>query len=449
MTRKTVSLTVLLLSSSLILALFVIPALAQDEGFTETFDDTQLPGWEHAPEVIVSDGILRIAPGNFAARMGVWGDFDLSFKLRFDRPGETEIQYHASDNRAYLLVFTPDRLLLLKTGGPGTEPTELASNELGGVAMQDWITVHISLTGGQHAITVNESLRIAADDPDPIRMGGLVFTSHGERTTELDDLTLSPIVGEGQQAGAQAQPPQPQAVQAPSTPEPTQDPVQRLLQSLSATQGSTLDLSTFAVNLLLAVVTSFILSRVYVFWGASLSNRRKFAANFILITVTTTFIILVVRSSVALSLGLVGALSIIRFRAAIKEPEELAYLFFAISLGIGLGDNQRMITLLTLLVVILVLGLARLLRQSQADVNLNLSVTSRSPNKVDMQQVMDALEVHCAKLRLMRYDETAEALEMSFVIEFRLTSDLNQARAVLMALSDRLEISFMDNKGIW
>jgi len=152
---------------------------------------------------------------------------------------------------------------------------------------------------------------------------------------------------------------------------------------------------------------------------------------------------------VALSLGLVGALSIIRFRAAIKEPEELAYLFFAISLGIGLGDNQRMVTLLTLLVVIVVLGLARLLRQSQSDVNLNLSVSSQKPNKVDMQQVMDALEQHCSKLRLIRYDENAEALEMSFVIEFRHTSDLNQARAALRQLSEELEVSFLDNKGIW
>jgi len=449
MTRKTISLIVLLLSSTLIIALFIVPAMAQGEGFTETFDDTQLPGWEHSPEVIVSNGALRIAPGNFAARMGVWQDFDLTFKLRFDSPGESEIHYRATDNGAYLLVFTPERLMLLKARGPGTEPTELAGTDLGEVSTEEWITVRIVLAGGLHTVTVNDSLQLTADDPDPIPMGGLTFVSHGERTTELDDLSLTVVVGEAGEPGAAVAPPQPEPTQVPAAAVPTPDPVQSLLQSLSTNQGSTFDTGTFAVNLLLAVVTSFILSRVYVYWGASLSNRRKFAANFMLVTVTTTFIILVVRSSVALSLGLVGALSIIRFRAAIKEPEELAYLFFAISLGIGLGDNQRMVTLLTLLVVIFVLGMARLMRQSQADVNLNLSVASRNPNKVDMQQVMDALEKHCSKLRLMRYDETAEALEMSFVIEFRHTSDLNQARSALLGLADGLEISFMDNKGIW
>ncbi|MEW6092369.1 MAG: DUF4956 domain-containing protein, partial [Chloroflexota bacterium] len=431
---------------ALILALFVVPALAQGEGFTETFDDPQLPGWEHSPEVIVSEGVLRIAPGNFAARMGSWQDFDLTFKLRFDGSGDSEIQYHATDSGAYSLVLTPDRLSLRKVSGPGTEPTELAGTELGEITTADWITLRITLTGGLHTVYVDESMLLTADDPEPFPAGGLVFISHGERTTELDDITLTVVAG---QPGGETTPPPPAQTEATAAATPTPTTWESVIQSLSAAQGSTLDLGTFAVNLILAVISSFILSRVYVYWGASLSNRRKFAANFILVTVTTTFIILVVRSSVALSLGLVGALSIIRFRAAIKEPEELAYLFFAISLGIGLGDNQRMITLLTLVVVIAVLGLARLLRQSQADVNLNLSVSSRSPGKVNMQQVMAALEKHCAKLRLLRYDENAEALEMSFVIEFRHTSDLEQARAALLGLSEKLEISFMDNKGIW
>jgi hypothetical protein len=446
MFKRVVPITVLALSSALILALFVLPALAQGEGFSETFDDAQLPGWEHSPEVIVSEGFLRIAPGNFAARMGGWQDFDLTFKLRFDGPGDSEIQYHAADSGAYSLVLTPDRLSLRKLGGPGTEPSELASAALPEAAGADWLTIRITLTGGLHTVYVNESMLLTADDPDPIPAGGLVFISHGERTTELDDITLT--VGAGQPGGEPA-PPQPEQTTVPPAATPTPTTWQSVIESLSTGQGSTLDLGTFTINLILAVIASFILGRVYVYWGASLSNRRKFAANFILVTVTTTFIILVVRSSVALSLGLVGALSIIRFRAAIKEPEELAYLFFAISLGIGLGDNQRTITLVSLAVVIAVLGLARLLRQSQADVNLNLSVSSRSPGKVNMQQVTDALEKHCAKLRLLRYDENAEALEMSFVIEFRHTSDLEQARAALLELSDKIEISFMDNKGIW
>ena len=193
-------------------------------------------------------------------------------------------------------------------------------------------------------------------------------------------------------------------------------------------QSNQIELSTFLINLLLAAVCSFILGRVYVFWGSSLSNRRAFAANFMLLTVTTTFIILVVRSSVALSLGLVGALSIVRFRAAVKEPEELAYLFFAISLGIGLGDNQRLITLLTLLVAIAVMGLLKVFRNTRADVNLHLTISSKAPDKMDLDQITNILEKHCSKIKLLRFDETADVLESSFVIEFKRLSDLNQAK---------------------
>ena len=55
---------------------------------------------------------------------------------------------------------------------------------------------------------------------------------------------------------------------------------------------------------------------------------------------TTLLVIAVVKSSLALSLGLVGALSIVRFRTPIKEPEELAYIFLAIALGLCLGADQ-------------------------------------------------------------------------------------------------------------
>lgn len=222
-----------------------------------------------------------------------------------------------------------------------------------------------------------------------------------------------------------------------------------LIEEFFASQANNLELTTFVINLILATICSYILSLVYIHWGSSLSNRRKFASNFMMMTITTTFIILVVRSSVALSLGLVGALSIVRFRTAVKEAEELAYLFFAIGLGIGLGDNQRLITLLALAVGIVIIGLMKLLRRSQADVNLHLVVASHNPHKIELEQIMGALQSHTAKLKLLRFDENPQTLEASFLVEFSRLSNLNDARAALKTLSDSVEITFLDNKGIW
>ena len=75
-------------------------------------------------------------------------------------------------------------------------------------------------------------------------------------------------------------------------------------------------------------------------FSATASDSDSITRVFPLLTMITTAVIAVVKSSLALSLGLVGALSIVRFRSAIKEPEELIYLFLCIALGLGLGAGQ-------------------------------------------------------------------------------------------------------------
>jgi uncharacterized membrane protein YhiD involved in acid resistance len=436
----------------IIVAIMIFPgilfsrAFGQEMYFSDNFEDPTLPGWEHSPEVIVSEGVLKIGPGNFAARMGIWQDFDLTFRIRFSGMGDTSVHYHSSDIESYILQITPEEVLLTRTN-VDSEPTVLASQALGALKAGTWLDIGIQITGGEQRILLNGTDFMQVSDPAPIPDGGLVFISNGERTTELDSVSLQQIQG-AENPAIVAPIATPTAIAASPT-SVVSGSWQTLINDLFTTQGSLLDPTTVLINMVLAVITSFILSRVYIYWGSSLSNRRKFAANFMLITVTTTFIILVVRSSVALSLGLVGALSIVRFRAAIKEPEELAYLFFAISLGIGLGDNQRVITLLSMLVVIILIGIAKLFRQSQADANLHMEVSSHSPNKIEMPQVMEVLQKYCSKLKLLRYDENEETLEMSFVIEFEHTSDLNQVKQALVDLSPQLRISFLDNKGIW
>jgi uncharacterized membrane protein YhiD involved in acid resistance len=285
-----------------------------------------------------------------------------------------------------------------------------------------------------------------------------MLTSRGGGTIEFDDLDVrGTSAGQMPTAEGTSLPGgQLPAGTADSQPTATSIPVSSTGQGGSgffdeffASQASTIDLTAFLINLVLAAVCAYILSVVYTHWGSSLTNRRKFAANFLLMTVTTTFIIMVVRSSVALSLGLVGALSIVRFRAAVKEPEELAYLFFAMGIGIGLGDNQRVITLVAMVAGIALIGLRRLFRRSDADVNLHISISSRKPGDVQLDQVTETLKKHCTKLKLIRFDETAAAMEVAYLVELRHMDQLNDVRAALKALSPSLEITFMDNKGIW
>lgn len=93
----------------------------------------------------------------------------------------------------------------------------------------------------------------------------------------------------------------------------------------------------------LAIFVRFLFRR----FSVSASGTDSISRVFPMLTIITTAVILVVKSSLALSLGLVGALSIVRFRAAIKEPEELVYLFLCIAIGLALGAEQLVLALAT------------------------------------------------------------------------------------------------------
>lgn len=446
MIKRTVKLSIALL----IVFGSIIPlsqtVTAQESGFTETFDDSSLPGWERSEGAVVVNGMLNIEPGNFAVRFGDHSDISLSVRVNLSGLNIVFIRYYMRDEGSYAVILVEDVIILEKSlpDHPielGVSPREVQTDE--------WMDIRIDVSGGDHEIFLNGQSMIQATDPEPLQAGAIGFMVDGEASAAFDDLSVSPIEmgqpGEGEPAETPIEATEVVDTGAQDDATGFDDFIQELLSS----QASPLELQTFIVNLALAVVSSFILSRVYIHWGSSLSNRRRFAANFMLITVTTTFIILVVRSSVALSLGLVGALSIVRFRAAVKEPEELAYLFFAIGLGIGLGDNQRLITILALAGAIIVLGLMRIFRKRQADFNLHVTVASQNPGKVDLQDVLNTLNTHCTQVKLMRFDDTQDRLESSFLVEFRNLTRLTEAKKALRELSDSLEITFLDNKGIW
>jgi hypothetical protein len=121
---------------------------------------------------------------------------------------------------------------------------------------------------------------------------------------------------------------------------------------LLATQNININLDSFVISIFLSILLSFLVQQFYIKFSTTLSNKIEFSKNFLILAATTTIIITIVKSSLALSLGLVGALSIVRFRAAIKEPEELVYLFLIISIGLGCGAGQFVTITLGIIIIL-------------------------------------------------------------------------------------------------
>ena len=203
----------------------------------------------------------------------------------------------------------------------------------------------------------------------------------------------------------------------------------------------------FVPGLLATAALCYLLGLFYRNYGHSLSNRESFARNFVVIGATTMLIITIVKSSLALSLGLVGALSIVRFRTAVKEPEELGYLFLTIAIGLGFGANQWLITLVAFAFITAFLYLRyRVGGGAPADAgNLYLTVRRPGSGESSLSGITDALRSQCAALDLRRFDERDAGLEVSYRVSFDSFEQLDQAKAALAAFDPAIRVSFVDN----
>jgi len=218
-----------------------------------------------------------------------------------------------------------------------------------------------------------------------------------------------------------------------------------LFQKFLVTQEQQISLEDFLINSVVILVLAIILEFTYIKCAKTISNRKQFSANFLLIAFTTMLIITIVKSSLALSLGLVGALSIVRFRAAIKEPEELAYLFFAISVGLGLGANQTVVVLEAFSIGMIFIWGRFLIKGKSTWQNLYLNV-SGSPSEIDLNKIVDAVTAVFGKYQLKRYDENGTAIEASFVIDSPNPEKLQEFKQKLDSISKAVKISFVESK---
>ncbi len=178
-----------------------------------------------------------------------------------------------------------------------------------------------------------------------------------------------------------------------------------------------IDLLNFFYAILLSLILSLFVKLTYVKVGKSLNDKSYFSDTFIPLALITTLVITVIKFSLALSLGLVGALSIVRFRAAIKEPEELVYLFFVISIGLSNGANQFLLSTFATLVIITFLFGRHLFEykfrkniQYSFDSNIiNINILNNDEKKIDEIIKIIKERVNYLKLKSANIEENTSS----------------------------------------
>ena len=157
-------------------------------------------------------------------------------------------------------------------------------------------------------------------------------------------------------------------------------------------------------SFLICVIMSFIVRDFYIKRSFSLTGKMHIGSIIPILSTVVFLVIIVVKSSLALSLGLVGALSIVRFRTPIKEPEELVYLFLAIAIGLGYGAGQILITTILSLSILLIIFMFLSNRKIAKISEYNL-VIKWTKKEVAFEDILREINPVAENLKLVRLDK--------------------------------------------
>ena len=181
-----------------------------------------------------------------------------------------------------------------------------------------------------------------------------------------------------------------------------------------------IDLPDFILNLIVVGVLCYLIKIFYIKFSTTLSNREEFSKNFILLGIATCIVITIVKNSLALSLGLVGALSIVRFRAAIKEPEELVYLFLVIATGLGGGAGQIKITISGMAIGFIIIYLSSLGSTKNIKNNeiINLGIIiEKKIGENEINQILDDAKNISLELKFISMSKTNNDVSINLDIK--------------------------------
>lgn len=207
----------------------------------------------------------------------------------------------------------------------------------------------------------------------------------------------------------------------------------KIFKEIQVTDNSSIIFTIFC--LLLTLFCSYVLKYTFEKKSNSLSSKYQLSNMIPILSGTTFLVILIVKSSLALSLGLVGALSIVRFRTPIKEPEDLVYLFLSIGIGIGFGAYQVISTLIIFFIIITFIWLKKSnFDDVQNDYNFDIVFENSAIYQKNIDEINNLLKKNTESVNFIKQEnQENKNINLSLKLKFKkynqiklLTSDLEK-----------------------
>ena len=153
---------------------------------------------------------------------------------------------------------------------------------------------------------------------------------------------------------------------------------------------------TVLFSLVLALLAGLFIAFIYKMNYRGVMYSNNFALTLVMMTLITCPVVMCIRESIQLSMGMVGALSIVRFRTAVKDPLDTAYMFWALTMGILLGAGQFFLTACAVVGIGLLLTLL-VKFQSRGGNSYLLVVRMGEEAERGANQLINSIKVHTLK----------------------------------------------------
>ena len=204
--------------------------------------------------------------------------------------------------------------------------------------------------------------------------------------------------------------------------------------------GGSITLAAIVISLLSSLLTGLLIAWVYRKAFQGVLYQKSFATAIVMTCLVTTMVIMVISGNLVLSLGMVGALSIIRFRAAIKDPLDIVYMFWAVGVGLSNGVGYFQVTIVSSVLIGLVMVWAKSV-PTKARAQL-LVVKLDESHKATLDSVLSNL----TKYNIKSQNYTGDSVEVVYeVLEALSPESINKINNAQEVKSARL-INYTGNR---
>lgn len=178
--------------------------------------------------------------------------------------------------------------------------------------------------------------------------------------------------------------------------------------------NTNISIEEVVIGILLSAILAFFIYFVYKKTYSGVMYSKNFNVTLLMVTVVTTMVMLIIGSNLALSLGMVGALSIIRFRTAVKDTKDSAYIFWAIAVGIACGSGIYSIALFGSFVIAIILFF---MNRGVMDETRYLVIVHGNES-VSVEGITAVVNRHCKRTNLKMKNMTASNVDVTYEVSF-------------------------------